>query len=276
MSESPIAVQAALAVPCYKERGRVDVPRFMAGAEEGDLRILFVDDGSDDGTANFLEKEIAGHPRLGLLRLEQNGGKAAAVREGLLALTAECPEAHWVGFWDADLSSPLSEVRRMLQFHEMEGGGFDAIWASRVMRAGSTVQRSFRRHLFGRLFATAAGEMLGVRAYDTQCGAKLFRREVIQEAFGEPFISRWIFDVELYCRLGHERILEYPVKEWNDVPGSKVNISREMFRVVGDLAAIRRKYERQTRSTLGTKRPKDEGTKERRAYETKRLIDEET
>jgi dolichyl-phosphate beta-glucosyltransferase len=237
-------VPVALVVPCYNERDRIDVARFSTEADEHNLQILFVDDGSSDGTGEFLEQQIAGRPRLSLVRRPSNHGKAAAVREGMLAAVPRFPQAQWVGFWDADLSNPLSEAPRMLQFSKIEGGGFDAVWASRIMRAGSSVKRKFRRHLFGRLFATAAGELLNVRAYDTQCGAKLFRREVVEEVFGEPFISRWIFDVEIYCRMGHERILEYPVKEWRDVPGSKVRIPREILRVAGDLAAIRKKYGR--------------------------------
>jgi dolichyl-phosphate beta-glucosyltransferase len=236
------SVSVALAVPCYNERGRVDVAQFASAAERHNLRILFVDDGSSDGTGEFLEQQIAGNPRLSVLRCPHNQGKAAAVREGMLALLQRCPGVEWIGFWDADLSSPLSEVPRMLEFYDLEGAGFDAVWCSRVMRAGSEVERPGRRHLFGRMFATASGLLLGVRAYDTQCGAKLFRREVVQEVFGEPFISRWIFDVEIYCRMGHDRILEYPVKEWRDVPGSKVKIAREMFRIGGDLLRIRKVY----------------------------------
>ncbi len=248
-TNKPAAI--ALAVPCYNERGRIDLGRFAAGVQAEGLQILFVDDGSVDGTADFVGEKIADDPRLGLLRLEKNSGKAEAVRQGVLALLAQSPQAEWVGFWDADLSSPLEEVDRMRQFHDMEGGGYDAIWASRVMRAGSEVSRPARRHIFGRLFATVSGVLLGVRAYDTQCGAKLFRRDVAKEVFGEPFISRWIFDVELYCRLGHDRILEYPVKEWRDVPGSKVKIAREMFRVGGDLLRIRKVYGRAERRSRG-------------------------
>lgn len=238
MTQTAHDAQIALAVPCYNERGRIDIPRFASGAESAGLRILFVDDGSTDGTADFIEKEIAGRPRMQLLRLERNVGKAEAVRAGVLALESQWPDSAWIGFWDADLSSPLAEVRQMLRYLEMQEGVFDAIWASRVMRAGSSVERPARRHIFGRLFATASGVLLGVRAYDTQCGAKLFRSNVVKDVFREPFISRWIFDVELYCRLGHDRILEYPVKEWRDVPGSKVKIAREMLRVGSDLWRI--------------------------------------
>ncbi len=129
----------------------------------------------------------------------------------VLRLAKEFPEVESIVFCDADLATPLDEARHVLGFHELEGGEVHAIWASRVMRAGSRIDRRFNRHLFGRPFATAAGELPGVRAYDTQCGAKLFRREVLPAVFGEEFVTRWIVDVELYHRLGHERILECPV-----------------------------------------------------------------
>lgn len=237
--ESAGKTKVALVVPCFNERRRLDLDGFATAATRHDLQILFVDDGSKDGTPDLIAEAIAGKSRLGLLRREENVGKGAAVRAGMLHLADQCPDAMWIGFWDADLSTPLDEVPHMLRYHEMEGGGYDAIWGSRVMRAGSRIRRRFGRHLFGRLFATAAGECLGVRAYDTQCGAKLFRRTVVPEIFREEFISRWIFDVELYFRLGHDRILECPVLEWTDTPGSKVSVLREFPRVVFDLCRIR-------------------------------------
>ena len=234
-----MAMKIALAVPCFNERERLDFARFKEAAQRNGLRILFVDDGSTDGTAEFIAEQIRDQPALGLLRCNRNRGKGHAVRAGVLHLASAFPKVEWIGFWDADLSTPLEEVAHMLAFHEMEGVDRDAVWASRVMRAGSRVDRRFTRHLFGRLFATAAGELLGVRAYDTQCGAKLFRREAVNQGFGEEFVSRWIFDIELYRRLGHDRILECPVISWVDQPGSKISVWREFPQVFRDLLRIR-------------------------------------
>lgn len=235
-------VKVALAVPCFNERGRLDIPAFAAGADRHDLRILFVDDGSTDGTADFIEEQIEGRPRLALLRSDRNRGKAAAVREGMRQLAGEFPETDWVGFWDADLSTPLEEISHMLAFHDLEGGGYDAIWASRVMRAGSCVERRFLRHLFGRILATMAGEMMGVRAYDTQCGAKIFRPSAVPVVCQKEFVSRWLFDLEMYLRLGHDRIVECPTLSWRDVPGSKISLLFDGPRVLFDMLRIRGKY----------------------------------
>jgi hypothetical protein len=83
---------------------------------------------------------------------------------------------------------------------------------------------------------------LGVKSYDTQCGAKIFRKELLEPAFSEPFVSRWIFDVELLLRLGDRTIIECPVREWHDVPGSKVGVLTDAFQVFADILKIRRRY----------------------------------
>jgi len=217
--------------------------RFAAGPAS--CLFLFVNDGSTDGTAHVIRKRLDN--RVFLLDLPRNVGKAEAVRTGMLHATRTPPlnGAAWIGYWDADLATPLAEVNSFLRFCQLlEEEQVDSVWGSRVYRLGSSIRRSYLRHLAGRLVATAAGFLLGLPSYDSQCGAKLFRREIVEAAFSEPFISRWLFDVELVMRLKDFHVVEYPLQQWSDIPGSRLRIVTMGLRVIPDLVRIRMKYGR--------------------------------
>jgi dolichyl-phosphate beta-glucosyltransferase len=232
-----------LVVPCYNEEKRLDLEAFEEGAQ-GELQIVFVDDGSKDNTVAVIQKFIQGKPNLHVHRCPKNGGKAAAVREGMLHVAKHpvLSQAEWVGFWDADLATPLWEVPNMVQYSQAYSEKVDSIWGSRVYRLGSQIVRSTKRHYLGRGFATVIGLLLKVESYDSQCGAKLFRREHLEIAFGESFLSNWIFDVEIMLRLKGKLLVEYPLRRWEDVPGSKVKVYKEVLRVFRDILKIRKKY----------------------------------
>ncbi|MEO5740232.1 MAG: glycosyltransferase, partial [Vicinamibacterales bacterium] len=201
-----------------------------------------VDDGSTDGTAKMIRTHES--DSLQLLQLPHNIGKAEAIRRGVLHArdSGWLDDAVWVGYWDADLATPLSELEGFIRYAELAEGRVDGILGSRISRLGSTIVRSYRRHVLGRIFATAAAALVKIESYDSQCGAKLFRVELVNEAFGEPFLSRWIFDVEILARLRGRRLIEYPLVRWTDVGGSKVNVIRVVIPTLIDLIRIRRKY----------------------------------
>lgn len=230
----------ALIIPCYDEAQRLDWPAFDAALP--DLYQLFVDDGSSDGTA----AEIGRHLRKGreLLPLPRNGGKAEAVRAGMLHLQRQpfFRQLAWVGFWDADLATPLTEVPGFLDWAERLQPPPEALFGSRVLRLGGKIERRWWRHYLGRLFATAAKLSLGVESYDSQCGAKLFRPALLEKAFSRPFSSPWFFDLELLLRLRGCALEEYPLRRWRDVPGSKVRLGRMLFLVPLELWRLRRAY----------------------------------
>lgn len=221
-----------IVVPCYNEELRLPADRFIdAARSDPTLSFLLVDDGSRDGTRALLERLASESPQIELLALQPNGGKAEAVRRGMLRAFERAPAL--VGYLDADLATPLSELapmRRLIESHSH----LNIVLGSRVGLLGRDVQRSPQRHYLGRVFATLASAMLDAGIYDTQCGAKLFRNiEPVRRAFEEPFQTRWTFDVELIARLqalGHEGAMppldqsgaEYPVSEWRDVAGSKL------------------------------------------------------
>jgi dolichyl-phosphate beta-glucosyltransferase len=247
---SPDAPRTVIVVPCYNEAARLDVARFAEyAALPGAASLLFVDDGSTDDTAKVLSGLVRRVPgRIRALRLATNQGKSGAVRAGVLAALAD--GAVFVGFWDADLATPLAAIPRFLAALEGRPILLGAIGA-RVRLLGTTIERSAVRHYLGRVFATAASLVLGLGVYDTQCGAKLFRAgPLLGAAFAAPFRSRWAFDVELLARLEEagrragalpvqQTVIELALEEWRDVRGSKLH----PLGMVGaglDLAFIRR------------------------------------
>jgi len=233
--------RVCLIVPCFNEAHRLDLPRFEAAAAAG-VRFVFVDDGSTDGTADAVRRCANDH--LMVIRLERNSGKAEAVRQGILRAARLPFYAHldWIGFWDADLSTPLDELRHFVGYPAFCGMHADAVFGSRVLRLGSRVRRRPVRHYVGRIFVTVSSNLLGVLAYDSQCGAKLFRPALAEKAFADPFVSRWLFDLEVLMRVGDAAVLEYPVMAWSEVGGSKFRMLPNIWPTVRDLVRLRLKY----------------------------------
>ena len=241
---------ARLVVPCYNEETRLLPAVFMEFLGNSTVAdMLFVDDGSRDRTADVLRGICAAFPRkASLLQLPRNAGKAEAVRQGVLAaLESDSP---FVGFWDADLATPLESVALFLEEFDKHPH-LEMVIGARVRLLGRTIDRRAVRHYAGRVFATAVSLMLRLPVYDTQCGAKLFRATpALRKIFGEPFLSRWIFDVEILARLSIERqrtggtppeacVAELPLPVWRDVKGSKIQPG-DLLRVARDLWLIHR------------------------------------
>jgi dolichyl-phosphate beta-glucosyltransferase len=245
--------RVALVVPCFNEEKRLDVGALRSATLPGhDLELVLVDDGSRDGTRAVLEAIAKGRPGTHVLALEKNSGKAEAVRRGVLDALGRKPEA--VGFWDADLATPLSELPAFVEVLDAQPD-VDIVIGSRVKLMGRVIERQTWRHYAGRLFATAASVALDLPVYDTQCGAKLFRATpLLARVFEMPFLARWVFDVEIIARFmaydprgaGHvaRSLVELPLRTWIDVSGSKLRAS-DFARSAMDLARIRRAYPRQ-------------------------------
>ncbi len=252
---SPAPLRVAVVVPCYNEAGRLDVDAFAQFEKERPwLSFVFVDDGSSDSTGDLIAALAQRSDRIRALSLEHNQGKAEAVRQGILAALEDSPEL--VGFWDADLATPLTDIGSFRRCFE-EQPELEIVMGSRVRLLGREIERRAVRHYVGRVAASVVSTMLGIPVYDTQCGAKLLRTTPrVRRVFGEPFISRWIFDVEILARwLGESEhdssdvgrfILEVPLQRWIDVAGSKVR-PKDVVGAVGDLWRIHRRYRRSLR-----------------------------
>jgi dolichyl-phosphate beta-glucosyltransferase len=246
---------AVIVIPCYNEASRLQVPAFRDfTCDRHALRFLFVNDGSTDGTRQVLQDLQEKDPlRFTVQDLPRNAGKAEAVRVGVMGAFEASPD--YIGYWDADLATPLGAIPA---FCDLLDGRPDLlmVFGARVRLLGRSVERRAVRHYLGRVFATAASVVLGISIYDTQCGAKLFRASPESHAlFQEPFVTRWLFDVELLARLIQARrgtmlrpveevVYEFALQEWRDVAGSKVRPSDFVKAFMG-LARIYWKYLRQ-------------------------------
>ena len=238
--------QTHVVIPCYNESERLprdELSSFIDGNPWAS--IGFVNDGSSDDTSRVLREFQGEHPgRIDVLDLRQNVGKGEAVRQG--ALQSLEREYDLLAYLDADLATPAEALQDMFEGSRPE---HRVIFGSRVQRAGAKIERHASRHYAGRTFASLASLILDISLYDTQCGAKLVARELVSDLFSEPFLTRWLFDLELLMRLrqlaGPEEfdriVYEHPLDQWVEKGDSRVRL-RDGLAVPYELLRIRRAF----------------------------------
>ena len=222
------ADRTAIVVPCYNEAKRLDLAVFARFLQQvPNVRFVFVNDGSRDATLSVLETLHALHPdRVEVLSLSRNSGKAEAVRMGLLYATTS--GAEYVGYWDADLATPLDAIADFVRVGQRYAE-VEVIYGARLQLLGHRVKRDLSRRIVSGVCARLARIAVGLPISDTQCGAKLLRNTPrLVQALAVPFSAGWLFDVELFSRIAamagsrSRAFYEYPLPEWTEVPGSKV------------------------------------------------------
>ena len=180
-------LRTIIVIPCYNEEKRLAGDELLTFSNQtADIDFLLVNDGSTDGTMKLIDELDRKRPdKIKTLHLTANQGKGEAVRQGLL----KALEGKYgiVGYWDADLSAPLSEILRLRQVL-VKHQALDAVIGSRVKLIGRSIDRQTWRHYTGRIIATLISMALRLPVYDTQCGAKLFRASAkLKELLMEPF-----------------------------------------------------------------------------------------
>ena len=244
--------RCTIVVPCYNEASRLPTGKFTAFLRRSpEINFLFVNDGSRDDTLEVLETLRRACPSsVEVLDKPVNAGKSEAVRDGMLR-AIELGKGGFVGFWDADLATPLEAIPDLLQ-KLIDHPALQMVFGARIRLLGRKVHRKASRHYLGRVFATVASIVLRLPVYDTQCGAKIFRiNPGLSQILSEPFISRWVFDVEILARFIalndgnvqplHDAIYEFPLHSWEDIAGSKVKPGDFLLAFV-DTFRIYRKY----------------------------------
>jgi glycosyltransferase involved in cell wall biosynthesis len=210
--------------------------------------LCFADDGSTDNTLRILQELRNGREdRILVHHLTQNSGKAEAIRQSMFQCL-QWKAFDYIGYFDADMATPLQELKHFMAF---SGGELEhaMILGSRIKRMGADIIRNEMRHYIGRIFSTFASMILGQPVYDTQCGAKLIRRDLVMDIFAEPFMTRWLFDVEIIARMnrsfGRERthgmLLEVPLRNWTEKEETRLTLV-DFLKVPWELVRIWSRY----------------------------------
>jgi dolichyl-phosphate beta-glucosyltransferase len=214
----------SIVIPAYNEQARLPetlrrVERYLQESGWDFHEILVVDDGSTDLTADAAMSFASSNPNVRVLRNSENRGKGFSVRHGMLEARGE-----WRLFSDADLSTPIEELEKLWRA-VAQGKDQVAIGSRAINPSLIGIHQPGYRETLGRIFNLVMRIATGLAIADTQCGFKLFHRNVAEEVFPRQKQERFGFDAEvLYiaARRGYS-IAEIPVR-WNHVEGSKVGM----------------------------------------------------
>lgn len=195
--------------------------------------VTVISDGSTDQTAPKVTDFAAQDARFKLISYSQNRGKGCAVRTGMLQV-----EGQLLLLCDADLAAPIEEVEKLLP--PIESGADIAIGSRPLKESRLEIRQPWYREMLGRAFNMAV-QLLAIRGIkDTQCGFKLFRRDVARDVFSRCKLDGFGYDFEalMIARdLGY-RIDETPIR-WSHQEGSKVVLMRDGPRMIRDLVKLR-------------------------------------
>jgi dolichyl-phosphate beta-glucosyltransferase len=199
-----------------------------------DYEVIVVDDGSTDGTAGLAK--TSGLSRVGRLTVLSNGknmGKGFSVKRGV-----EKARGEYVLFSDADLSTPISEIEKLLA--GLKGGADVAIGSRSAVDSQVVVRQPIFRQTMGKVFNFLVRFILGERISDTQCGFKAFRAHAAKSLFSEMSVAGFAFDAELLflARKRGLKVIEAGVV-WKNSPISKVSPISSSFSMLRDVLKVR-------------------------------------
>lgn len=225
----------SIIIPAYNEEDRIQstiekIQNYL-DKQNQDYEILVIDDGSKDNTVKLVKDNFA---NVQIVKQEVNQGKGAAVRRGMLEAKGDLRL-----FTDADLSTPIYEIDKMLEWQKK---GYDVCIGSRAMQSELIKEHQpWYREFMGKTFNKIV-QFLVVRGIkDTQCGFKMFTKKAAEDIFSRSKINGYAFDVEAVFLANSlkYKIKEIPVEWYND-ERSKVNPVTDSIKMFLEILKIRK------------------------------------
>lgn len=234
-------MQVSVVIPVYNEGKKVlrditEAYRFFRD-KSADLELIIVDDGSRDDTLPFLERtRVTEYTDLMLISYPKHKGKGHAIREGVRRASGDI-----ILFIDSGYCIPFEEVYHGIDL--VYSGAADIAHGSRFLPESHITRKKgpFRRMLSA-LFRKFITRYMKLPEYltDSQCGLKIYRKEIAHELYRNSQINGFMIDIEiiqLALQRGY-RIMEFPVT-WTSDPDSRLRILPTFFRMFRDLQRIR-------------------------------------
>ncbi|MGB0580645.1 MAG: dolichyl-phosphate beta-glucosyltransferase [Limisphaerales bacterium] len=227
-----------LLIPAYNEEERIE-PTLREYAEyfrknyDGPFRIVVVLNGCTDDTLKIVRQVGKKYPEIEADDIPDPIGKGGALIEGLKL----APDVDYIGYVDADGATPPDAFHQLLS--RMDEA--HCVIGSRWMPDSVLHQvQPFYRRFASRVFHFIVEMLFWMHVKDTQCPAKVVRREVVEKIYRHLRIADLAFDVNFVYSLKHANfeVLEFPV-EWTDKVGSKVSSSFFRSSLVMFLSVIR-------------------------------------
>lgn len=230
-----------LLIPAYNEEGRIepvlrDYARYFQEQYVGKFQLVVVLNGCRDNTLGVVQRVAADFPSITWLEFKEPIGKGGALIEGLKL----APMGDLIGYVDADGATPPHAFHDLIK--RMDGA--DCVIGSRWI-AGAVLhqEQSNKRQFASRVFHKIVQVLFWMNIRDTQCGAKVMRREAAEKIHSSLRIADMAFDINLLYSLKHAgyKILEVPT-EWTDKVGSKVTLGRTSLTMLLSVIRIRLIY----------------------------------
>jgi CheY-like chemotaxis protein len=231
-------------IPCYDEAKRLLSDDFKKFVHKNlGYHLCFVNDGSKDNTLEVLQEIKKGNETyISIYDCEKNGGKAEAVRLGMLHL-AKQNQFDYIGFLDADLSTNFDDFQDLVT--TISNSNYKIVSGSRMSRMGADIAKESARKIISQTINFIIRKTLGMEINDTQCGAKIMTKEIVENTFQKKFLTKWLFDVEIFMRMkklygieeAKKLICEKPLNRWVHVDGSKLSF-KDSFKIIGQIGQI--------------------------------------